>query len=95
MTSDLCCDISCSPVESIEPAEEALRGRSGGEGGGRRSTPTGGGSVQRRAVHRIGLSFKSMGVVTKGIMWSYTNTLVTRRWRITIHSLTYCLIIKS
>lgn len=71
MTPDLCCDISCSPVESIEPAEETLRGRSGGEGGGRRSTPTLGGSAQRGAVHLIRLSFKSRGVVTKGIMWRY------------------------
>lgn len=71
MTPDLCRDISCSPVESVEPAEEALRGRSGGEGG-RRSTPTGGGSAQRRAVHLVGLSFKSRGVVNKSIMWRYT-----------------------
>lgn len=95
MTPDLCRHISCSPVESIEPAEEALRGRSWGEGGGRRSTPAGGGSAQRRAVHLVGLSFISMGVVTKGVMWRYTNTLVTRCWRITIHGITYCLIIKS
>ena len=72
MTPDLSCNISGSPVESIEPAEEALRGRSGGEGGRRRSTPTGGGSAQRRAVHLVGLSFKSPGVVPKSIKWRYT-----------------------
>ena len=68
MTPGLCRDISCCPVESVEPAEEALRGRSRREGGGRRSTPAGGGSAQRRAVHLVGLSFKGRGVVTKGIM---------------------------
>lgn len=78
MTPDLCSDISSSPVESIEPAEEALRGRSGGEGGGRRSTPTGGGSAQRRAVHLVWLSFKTMGEATKGIMWRHMYTLPTR-----------------
>lgn len=72
MTSDLCRDIFCSPMESIEPAEEALRGRSRGERGGRRHTPTGGGSAQRGTVHLVGLRFKSRGVVNKGIMWRYT-----------------------
>lgn len=81
MTPDLCPDIFCSPVESVEPAEEALRGRSGGERGGRRHTRAGGGSAQKGTVHLVGLSFQSRGVVTKGIMWRYTfcrNTLVTR-----------------
>lgn len=70
MALDLCCDISWSPVESVEPAEQALRGRFLRDGeGGRRSTPTGGGSVQRRTVHCVGLSFTSRGIIMKRVMW--------------------------
>lgn len=74
MTSDLAPEISVSPVESVEPAVQALRGRSWGEGGRRRrrSTPAGGGSAKRRAVLLVGLSFESVGVVTKGVMSRYS-----------------------
>lgn len=84
-------DVSCSSVKSIEPAEEALRGRSGGEGGERRSTPTGGGSVQRRTVELVGLSFERTGVLSKGVLW--WSTLVARG--ITIHCVTHRPTIKS
>lgn len=95
MTPDLWRGLFCRPVHSVKPTEEALRGRSGGEGGVGRSAPAGGGSEKRRAVHLVGLSFKSVGVVTEGIVWRYANPLVTRCWRITIHAVTHCLIIKS
>lgn len=73
MTPDpLCCTISFRPVKSIEPAEKALRGRSRREGGGRGGTPTGGGSAQRRAVHLVGLSFNSTGIVREGLVRRYT-----------------------
>lgn len=96
LTFDLCCNILCSPMESIEPTEEALRGRSRRERGRRGYTPAGGRSAQGGRVHPVGLSVKSMGVVTKGILRRYMfwgSTLVTRSWRVTIHDSTYCLVI--
>lgn len=88
MTPDLSCDIFCRQREPIEPAEEALRCGSGGEGGGtmkRRST--GGESAQSRAVHLIGLSFK--GTVTVGALRRYT---LTRCWSKNAQGSTHCLI---
>lgn len=96
MTFDLCCDILCSCMESIEPAEEALGGRSRRERGRRGDTPAGGRSAQRGSVHPVGLSIISMWVVNKGILRRYMfwcNTLVTRSGRVTINDTTYCLII--
>lgn len=86
MTPDLSCDIVC--WQSIEPAEEALRCRSWGEGGGmmkRRST--GGESAQGRAVHLTGLSFK--GTVTAGALRRFT---LTRCWSKNAQGSTHCFI---
>lgn len=93
MTFDLCCNVLCSPMESIEPTEEALRGRSWREGGRKGYTPAGGRSAQRRGVHPVGLSIKSMGVVILRRYMLRCNSLVTRSWRVTIHDTTYCFII--
>lgn len=67
----LWCNVLCSPVESIEPTEEALRGRSRRERGRRGYAPARGGSAQGGRVHPVGLSVKGEGVVTKGILRRY------------------------
>lgn len=61
MAPYLSCYMFCR-LKSIKPAEEALRGRSRGEGGG-------GQSVQSRAVHLVGLSFKGIFIVD--VLWRY------------------------
>lgn len=72
--------ISCAPVESVEPAEEALRGRSRGQGGDGGSTLTCGGLAHRGALHLPGLSFKCLNVVSV---------------RVAVHSAAYCLVAQS
>lgn len=96
LTFVLWCNVLCSPMESVEPTEEALRGRSRIERGRRRYAPAGGRSAQGGRVHPVGLSVKRVGVVTKGILRRYIfrwSTLVTRSRRVTIHDSTYCLVI--